>query len=146
MKSKAFASLILIALLPAAARAGDVTCYDAKVKARIIEQIPSVIPDCNDCVIMEWPWFIDLGVNRVVEGVVSGGRIIHALSVQHTYMLSLRAGTWLLRRNKAGLFNIVTADDPLKIPRCPASAEPAQPYLISDSESLDQLRGDGERR
>lgn len=149
MNRRAIVAFIVAAFVPTAAWARDVLsesqCYDLKVKARIVEQIPSVVPECTDCVLMSWPWFIDLQVNRVLEGKAPG-KTIRALSIQHTYLASRDAGMWLLRRNTAGTFNIVYRDDEAQPPHCSRSVAGAKPYLTSESKNLDQLRQEGERR
>src|SRR5690348_1045736 len=122
--------LVLLAEMPFSAEAADAQradCYDVKVVARAIEQIPSVIPECDDCIIMRWPWFVDLQVKRVVEGNVDR-KPLRVLTVQHTWMVS-RYSTWRLRRNNLGGFNAVFSETNSSLRRCPAEAAPAVPYI-----------------
>ena len=120
-----------------------IQCYDAAVIARAVEQIPSEIPECGDCIIMEWPWFLDLQVKRVISGQVQG-KLIRVLSVQHTWKMP-RDGTWRLRKNSLGGFNVVLFWK-VRPRRCPANAAPADPYIRPrNGRTLDDLRQDGER-
>lgn len=137
---------ILIGIASPSAVLAQPTCYDAKVRARPIDQIPSEIPDCgSDCIIMSWPWFVDLQVKRVIDGALPS-KMIRVLTVQHTYRVS-REGTWLLRRNAAGNFNALATEDESTPARCSADAEPAEPYIRpSDGHTLDDLRDAGIHR
>ncbi len=48
------AMAIGLASLPAGSAVA--ACYDAKIVARPVEQVPSEIGDCgDDCIIMSWP-------------------------------------------------------------------------------------------
>lgn len=124
----------------------ETTCYDAKIRARPIEQIPSEIPDCgSDCIIMSWPWFVDLKVKRTIEGTVPG-ETVRVLTVQHTYRVS-REGTWLFRKNAAGGYNDLAYKDGMTLVRCSANAGPIQPYIRpSEGQTLDDIRDAGIRR
>ncbi|WP_034159029.1 hypothetical protein [Sphingomonas sp. ERG5] len=141
------AALIAFASLTPPALADSVPaqdCYDAAVHARVVQQIPSEFPDCDDCAIMSWPWFLDLKVKRVLEGQARKGTI-SVLSVQHTYLIS-RFRTWWLRRNTAGSFNVLrlTSDQMPKL--CPADAAPVAPYIgRGDGKTLDDLRRTSEQ-
>src|SRR3546814_1868652 len=67
-------------------------CYDAKVRARPLDQIPSDIGDCgSDCILMSWPWFIDLQVKRVIDGALPS-KMVRVLTVQHTRSEERRVG------------------------------------------------------
>lgn len=130
------------------ALASEPACYDAEVSARIIRQTPTVMVDCgDDCIIMAWPWIIDLNVRWVYSGSVSRGPVT-VLAVQHTYFSQPRNGRrWWLRRNSLGTYNIVqrNADEPLQ--RCLADAVPARPYISpADGQTLNDLRREGEER
>ena len=123
-------------------------CFDARVRARIVHQVWTDIPRCgDDCVIMDWPWFLDLKVKRVLEGSAKKGVVTNVLSVQHTWIGAMDR-TWLLRRNTAGGFNVVhDPDQGAPLPLCPADAAPAEPYITSgDGKTLDDLRRDADRR
>jgi hypothetical protein len=119
-------------------------CYDAIVVARPVEQIPSEIPDCGDCIVMEWPWFLDLQVKRVVAGHVEG-KLIRVLAVQHSWLIP-RYRKWRLRKNSLGSFNVVLSW-PAPPPLCSAAVASATPYIQpKEGETLDDLRNAGERR
>lgn len=117
-------------------------CYDVTVVARPVEQIPSVAPECADCFVMRWPWFLDLEVSRVVDGSLDD-KLVRPLSVQHTWFVP-RRGRWPLRRNSAGGFNVPSSDDDKPLRRCPADAGLARPYITpGDGKTLDDLRDEG---
>ncbi|NOW45414.1 hypothetical protein FHW96_001569 [Novosphingobium sp. SG751A] len=143
------AAPLLLSLLLAASVAGDTSeeatpspCYDVAVRAKLIDQIPSIMPECDDCLIMSWPWFVDLKVARVLEGHLDD-KVVTALVVQHTYHVS-RYGVWKLRHNAVGGYNVVQGFDSDKPPaRCAAGTPPAKPYIRSKDKSLDDLRNEG---
>lgn len=122
------------------------TCFDAKIRARPIEQIPSEFPDCgNDCIIISWPWFIDLKVSRVIEGSVPG-KIVRVLAIQHTYLVA-RERTWLLRKNTAGGYNYLALENDVTPVLCSANAASVEPYIRpSKGQTLDELRDVGIQR
>jgi hypothetical protein len=82
--------------------AADVpVCYDAIVSARLIKLVPSEIPDCGEnCIVMVWPWFADLKIERVLKGRVPTPRL-SVLTMLHSYLVP-SSFTWSLRRNKEG--------------------------------------------
>lgn len=128
---------------PASAAPGP-ECYDLKVDARVVAQVPSEIPECDDCIIMQWPWFLDLQVKRVVDGEWTGGTLT-VLAVQHTYLRS-RYGTWLLRKNDAGGYNVLRSGGDDKPLRCRTGTKPAVAYLRPEpNRNLDETREAGER-
>lgn len=134
-----------IAIVEPASGTPSSDCYDLKINARIVEQIPSEAPECDDCIITRWPWFLDFEVKRIVEGEWKDKRLT-ALSVQHTYLKS-RYGTWLLRKNDLGGYNILISKDRMMPIRCPANTRPAIAYLRpGPNQSLDEMRYAGERR
>jgi hypothetical protein len=93
-------AVLAIAASPAAAMT-EPACYDVKIRARPVDQVPSEIRECgSDCIITSWPWFVDLQVERVIDGTLSE-KVVRILTIQHTYFLP-RSGTWALRRNAAG--------------------------------------------
>lgn len=108
--------------------------------ARPVDQIPSEIGDCGaDCIIMSWPWFLDLKVKHVIEGKIEA-KTVTALNVQHTYLRS-RYGVWLLRRNSAGGFNILLREDTSGATPCTQDAPPVAPYLRTGAgQSLEAAR------
>lgn len=137
---------ILVGLAtPSAGLAGPM-CYDAKVRAAPVDQVPSEIGDCgSDCIIMSWPWFVDLQVERVIDGVLPS-KMVRVLTVQHTYRVS-RPGTWLLRKNTAGGYNVVVPEDGAALARCSEGATSVEPYIrLGDGHTLDELRDAGIRR
>ena len=94
---------------------------------------------------MSWPWFVDLRVKRVIDGALSS-KIVMVLTVQHTYRAS-REGTWILRKNTAGSYNVLAPDDGSTLTRCSAEAAPVEPYIRPNGEhTLDDLRNQGIRR
>jgi hypothetical protein len=85
--------------------AAEATCFDAEVSATIVRQTPTVMPECDDCIIMRWPWIIDLRVRRVHAGHVQRGPLA-VITIQHgDYRADHGARRWLLRRNTLGSFN-----------------------------------------
>ncbi|MBD3762107.1 hypothetical protein [Rhizorhabdus sp.] len=140
------AVIILIGLIAPSAALAEPACYDAKVRAQPIDQVPSEIGDCGaDCFIMSWPWFVDLRVKDVVDGVLPI-KVVRVLTVQHTYRVS-RARTWLLRRNTAGSYNVLVPEGGAALARCSAEVAPVEPYIgPSDGHTLDDLRDAGIRR
>jgi hypothetical protein len=122
-------------------------CFDALVSARIVRQTPTVIGECGDtCIIVEWPWIVDLDVRRVLEGNAPSGRIT-VLTIQHTYYRrGLAAGRWWLRRNSLGTFNVIRTEA-LRPRRCETGMAPAPAYYRpSDGQTLEDLRREGEAR
>lgn len=121
-------------------------CYDAEVSARILSQTPTVAPDCDDCILMRWPWIIDLDVRRVHSGGVGRGRLT-VLAVQHTAIRrdpgSVRVR---LRRNAEGGFNLVgLGRHPAR--RCAPNELPASaPITPPEGQTLEDLRQAGRAR
>lgn len=139
-----FVSLLLAASLADATpeEVAPPPCYDVVVRAKLIDQIPSVMPECGDCIIMSWPWFLDLKVAKVLEGHLDGG-VVRALAVQHTYHRTDNL-VWKLRRNSAGSYNVLQGLDSDKPPvRCTSAMPPEQPYIRSKDKTLDDLRNEG---
>jgi hypothetical protein len=121
-------------------------CYDAIISAEIAAQIPSVLPGCDDCIIVRWPWFVDLKIRRVIEGRVRE-RLITVLTMQHADLRDdIGAKRWWLRRNATGGFNVVRFARGDGIARCPGGVPAAEPHLRpGDGETLDDLRERGAR-
>lgn len=136
---------ILVGLAKPSAALAELACYDAKVRALPVDQVPSEIGDCgSDCIIVSWPWFVDLQVKRVIDGA-HPGKMIQALTVQHTYRVS-REEVWLLRENTAGGYNVVVPEEGAALRRCSAGAAPVEPYVRpGDGHTLDDLRDAGIR-
>ncbi|NKJ00139.1 hypothetical protein FHW92_002198 [Novosphingobium sp. SG707] len=143
------APTLLLSLLLSASAADDPAeeaapppCYDVAVRAKLIDQVPSLMPECDDCIIMSWPWFLDLKVAKVLEGSIDA-KTITALNVQHTYLQS-RYGVWRLRRNTAGGFNVVRTGASGELPlKCTPAMAPPKPYIRSKDKTLDDLRNEG---
>ncbi len=126
--------------------AATVECFDAEVSAAIVRQTPTVAPECADCIIIRWPWIVDLRVQRIRRGAVALGPVT-VLTLQHTYYRTDRSRRWLLRRNTLGSFNVVFDPEQGRLPRCPTSAPAARPYIRpGDGRTLDDLRREGEVR
>jgi len=132
----------------AAARAeNSQDCIDALVSAKIVRQIPSPFPDCgDDCIIMSWPWFVDMKIKRVLRGRAPTGKVT-VLAVLHTsYRKDLPSREWALRRNDLGGFNLIRTSDARPLPLCPENAPPASPYIRpKDGESLADVIRDSQR-
>lgn len=117
---------------------GTSDCYDMKISARPVEQIPSDATDCGEnCIVMRWPWFVDLTDIRVLDGPALRKRV-RVLTIQHSYLVD-RIGIWWLRHNSTGGFNALHyADNTL--PRCPTDAKDAAPYLRpANGQTLDDI-------
>lgn len=132
-------------LSSAARAAGEPDCFDAQIYASIARQTPTVIPDCGaDCIIMRWPWILELNVERVIEGKVDSNPLT-VLTVQHAYYADLGAGRWWLRRNSLGAFNVLKVSNSTPLPLCSEGAPPARPYIQpSNGKTLRDLEREGE--
>lgn len=131
----------------AAQTEADDECYDAIVLARIVRQTPSTYGDCGpDCIIMSWPWFMQLDVKKVIEGEVRKGRML-ALTVQHTYYRrDLGAIRWWLRRNSLGGFNVLRTSEEEGLKRCALSTPPQTPYIQpANGQTLEDLLNEEEK-
>lgn len=123
-------------------------CFDVLVLAKVVGQVPSDYAQSDDgYIVMSWPYFIDLNIDRVIEGQIEA-RKITALSVRHTYWRSdLGARRWWLRRNTASGYNILRIEDGAKPPQCPQGAAPDRAYLEpAPGQTLDEMRKAGEQR
>ena len=120
-------------------------CFDARVSARILRQIPTTLPDCGrDCIVMAWPWFMDLRIERVLEGEARRGPLT-VLTLQHMrYRTDLGGRRWWLRRNSEGGFNVLRLSDDARPERCAAGSPPAPAY-IRGSRPLAEVRREAER-
>lgn len=108
-------------------------CFDALVTARIIRQLPSPLPNCgSNCIIVAWPWRLDVEVEQVAKGTSSTGPQT-LLALQHSYLSQdqRRIQAWL-RRHSGGGFNIVKLADGVDLAPCPVGSKPARPYLAFD--------------
>ena len=122
-------------------------CYDAIVKARVVYQVPSVVPDCGpDCIIMVWPWFLDLNVSKVVEGTASQGQLQTQIMLHKFFRRDHATRKWWLRRNTLGSFNVLRSGNEGIKQRCANDAKPAKAYLEpGPDKTLAELRAEGER-
>ncbi|MEQ1725666.1 MAG: hypothetical protein ABL882_07055 [Sphingopyxis sp.] len=126
----------------------DFPCYDILVEAHIIAQVPSPLPDIDDgSIIMSWPWFIDLNIDRVLEGSVQRGRI-SVLTLQHAYFRpDLGSRRWEMQRNDMNGFNARMADPVQDMPRCEEGIIPAPAYIRNEEGlGLEEIRREGERQ
>ncbi|MFN4295878.1 MAG: hypothetical protein ACK4FB_03485 [Brevundimonas sp.] len=142
-KLAAFALTVALISCADNVTAQDAACYDAEVSARIVSQTPTVAPACADCVIMRWPWIVDLDVRRVHAGEVRRGPLT-VLTVQHTdFRRDLGGVRWTLRRNTEGGFNVVGfGEDPER--QCSPDDPPASPYITPPKgQTLEDLRREG---
>lgn len=139
----------MLAALPLSTKAseGDPLddCYDASVMARVASQVPTVAGGCGeDCIVMSWPWIVQLEVEQMLEGRAKLGRLT-VLTVQHTdYRPGPVATHWWLRRNTLGNFNVIRTNAPPQ--RCESGAAAAQPYVTpAPGRTLGDLRREGAR-
>lgn len=135
---------VSIGLVGGPALASEAECFDAEVSATITRETPTVAQRCgDDCIIMSWPWIVELHVRRVHSGQLERGPLT-VLTVQHTdRRRNLGALRWQLRRNTLGTFNVLQSEDGAFQP-CPADTPPASPYIQpADGQTLDDLRREG---
>lgn len=137
---------MLVGLAMPSAALAEAACYDAKVRAAPVHQVPSDVTDCgSDCIVMSWPWFVDLRVKRVIEGALPH-KSVRVLAIQHTYRVP-RERTWLLRKTIAGGYNVVVSKDGAAPVRCPDGTAAVEPYIRPrDRRTLDDLRDAAIRR
>lgn len=65
------------------ARTGEIGRYDAEVAASVVRQTPTVIGPCgDDCIVIGWPWVVELRVRRVHSGRLEP-RPLTVLRLQH---------------------------------------------------------------
>ncbi|MEP3051118.1 MAG: hypothetical protein ABJP48_08430 [Erythrobacter sp.] len=125
------------------ARAEDAQCYDVKVRAKAVSQIPTVLPDQPGFIVLTWPWFVDLRIRRVIDGELDANEVT-ALAVLHSEYTE-KHRIFLLRRNTLGGFNILGPEEPDEVPKCEIEIGPARPYILADSaETLEDYRRAGE--
>lgn len=143
MRSRTKSLLAILGLtFSSGAMVSDIECYDAKIRAKPIAQIPTVYPNDPDYIVISWPWFLDLKVRKVLEGKVPQSKIT-VLAVLHGAYAE-KTATWLLRRNTAGGFNVIRTE-PSSVRRCEADAGAARPYLRPEAgRTLEDYRREGE--
>jgi hypothetical protein len=66
----------------AVSAATEVTCFDAEVSASIVRQTPTITPGGENCLIMRWPWIVDLRIQRVHASEVRRGPLT-VLTLEH---------------------------------------------------------------
>jgi hypothetical protein len=118
-------------------------CYDRIVTATIAAQVPSVVPQMDDgSIILRWPWFVDLAVERAGDR----RQRLSVISIQHTYFVAGRRARWLLRRNTIAGYNARMRNEAPDAKRCGRDTPPARPYLGAENQAaLDALRREAER-
>lgn len=93
---------------------------------------------------MSWPWFIDLEVERVLDGEFNEKKLT-ALAVLHTNYIS-KTRVFLLRRNMLGGFNLLRPEKPESLTRCDAGVAAMVPYIRpAEGQSLEDYRRAGEK-
>ena len=130
---------------PASGLIQEIECYDAEVSAHIISQTPTVMANCgDDCIIMRWPWILEIDVQEIHSGELQSGELA-VLTLQHTYFIGDSGpGRWKLRHNTQGGFNVVGffGSGPERL--CSIDDQPARAYITPASgESLDDLLREG---
>lgn len=147
--NRSLISLTVVTVIPFAA-ISDVNssikgCYDTLVSAQIIKQIPSIAPVCKDCIIMRWPWFVDLKIEKILKGAQLPKQQITVLTVQHTnYRTDLGPTRWSLRKNSEGGLNAVKLDEEEHLKRCAKDSTPVRPFIVPrKGQSLDELTQEG---
>ena len=144
---------ILFAAAVAAAGAGATPappaepppCYDAVVRAMLVRQTPTVMPDCGpDCITVAWPYIHRIDVLEILRGKAPLGPMT-ALSIQHTYFVAHAEGNRLwLRRNAVGGYNLLRVGASDHPPRCSRDTPPARPYISIGGRVLDEMETAGD--
>lgn len=120
-----------LALVPASTGVGATTptCFDAKVYASIVRQTPTNPPKCDSCILISWPWILQLDVKSSIAGRVASGPLT-VLSIQHMHFRrDLGVRRWWLRRNSLGAFNLLRGAALKHLPRCAKGFPAAEPYI-----------------
>lgn len=140
-----YLAIAAMCLADGPALASEPECFDAEVSAVIIRQTPTVAPDCEDCIIIRWPWIIELDVQRVHRGRMVGGPAT-VLTVQHTYYRQdPEPRRWWLRRNTLGAYNVVQLVEGETPRRCSLDSQAARPFIRpATGKTLEDLRREGE--
>ena len=123
----------------------EIECFDADVSATIERQIPTFVEiECGGCIVMRWPWIVDLQVLRVRQGSAPTGPL-SVLTVQHSdFRTDLGSRRWLLRRNSLQGFNAILRENDPRLPRCAGNAEPARPFIEpGEGRTLEDVRREG---
>lgn len=121
-------------------------CFDTEITARVVAQVPTVVPEPDDgSIIVRWPWFLDLEVRRAGAGKAKKRRVT-VLAMRHTWSSDRTFRRWRLRRNDQGTFNLLGLAAYTRLPRCTPEAPPAAAYIRpAKDQTLDSLRQEGER-
>ena len=122
-------------------------CFDALVVGKALRQSPTAFSDCgDDCIVMSWPWIVDIDVRRVLKGEAPTGRIT-VFTVQHTDRRTNRGTRWWLRRNASGVFNVLGVENENELPRCASDTPPVAPYVRpTEGRTLEDVRREGEQQ
>ena len=143
-KLRWLASPLAVSFVLTAASAGaqETGCYDAEVTAAAVSQTPTLMPDCGDCIVMRWPWIVDLEVLRVRAGPLRPGTLT-VLTLQHNDYRS-DVTRWRLRRNTIGGYNVVGVFGGGPTRRCASNEPPARAYITpTDGKTLEDFRREG---
>ena len=126
-----------------AGRADARQCYDLRLWAEPTAQIPTPLPDYDGIIVMSWPWFIDLKVLKVIDGVWKDQNL-SAVAIRHVGY-SDEAQAWFLRENTIGGYNVLRLEKPNEVKRCSIGSVKAEPYLQpSEGETVEGLRAESE--
>lgn len=124
-------------------------CYDARVTARVLSQIPTVMEmtstdeSGNFLIIHSWPWILDLNVRAIHEGSAQTGWI-RVLNIQHTDYRPRRM-EFLLRRNDQGGYNVVRASEGERLALCDGGTVDRAYLTPAEGRTLDDYRNEGAR-
>ncbi len=145
MRSTILAAALLLTATSSAFAQTEADCFDAEVTAQIVHQTPTVIGQCDDCIIVSWPWILDIDVRRVHSGSLERGALT-VLTVQHTYFRrGIGVVRWKLRRNTLHGFNVVGLWGNGPDRRCAIGELPATAYVTPpEGKDLDDLRREGQ--
>ena len=145
----ALAAALATMMVVSPAQAFETVCYDAKVSARIRDEVPTVIPDIRDesgaaSHIDAWPWIVDLNVQQVREGNISDRRL-RVLTIQNTYFQH-STRDYYLRRNHQGGWNVIWPTAQQTLTRCANDSQPARAYFTpANGKTLEDARREGRR-
>lgn len=144
MRSGVLLSALAALSLGQPAYADEPECYDLKIRAKPVAQIPTEIVAEPGYIVMSWPWFVDLDVKRVLDGEFKEKKLT-ALAVLHTSYVP-KTRVFLLRRNTLGGFNMLRPEKPEELTRCNAGVGPMLSYLRPvEGKSLEDYRLAGEK-
>jgi hypothetical protein len=103
----------LVGAAPASAE--DRLCFDVAVVASIERYRPTDIWDAqralgDDVIVMYWPWFLDIEVEKVVVGVERRSRLRVTALLHAQYIAEISRFLLLLRREPDGSYFVVGRD------------------------------------